>query len=248
MEAEQGDRMEEIKDKIVDWLEQKRSSASADGFVIGLSGGVDSSTVAALCKRTTDNVLGIIMPCHSDPQDIEHAEMVAEAFDIKTETVDLSKMYDSLIAVLPEGSRLAKANIKPRLRMLTLYYFANLHNHLVAGTGNKSEEMVGYATKYGDGGVDILPIGDLYKHEVRELARSLGVPSEIIDKPPSAGLWEGQTDEGEMGITYAELDRILDRIEAGNAAGEDPELVKKVERMIETSAHKRVAPETCKLK
>jgi NAD+ synthase len=134
---------------------------------------------------------------------------------------------------------LAIANLKPRLRMLTLYYFANKLNYLVVGTGNKSELTMGYFTKYGDGGVDILPLGDLLKSEVKQLAVELNVPHEIINKAPSAGLWAGQTDEGEMGITYAELDKIL----SGDLAGIGKNKIELVNKRKTQSHHKRNLPE-----
>ena len=141
-------------------------------------------------------------------------KLVAEQFSIPTKTVVLDAAYDTLLKVLPddrvapEVSRLAKANIKARLRMLTLYYFANRLKYMVVGSGNRDELSLGYFTKYGDGGVDIQPLGNLLKGQVRELARFLGIPQPIINKPPSAGLWEGQTDEGELGLSYDELDLI----------------------------------------
>jgi len=136
----------------------------------------------------------------------------------------------------PATRKLAEANVKPRLRMLTLYYLANRLGSLVVGTGNRSEISVGYFTKYGDGGVDILPLGNLVKSQVRELASHLGIPNEIIEKPPSAGLWEGQTDETEMELTYEELDRYLTNGEAREAVRE------KVDAMMTESAHKRATP------
>jgi len=182
------------------------------------------------------------MPCHSVSEDEAFARMAAGALDIDLLAVDLSPVYDAFMGSLPEGTAMAAANLKPRLRMCTLYYLAQSHSCLVAGTGNKPETMVGYFTKYGDGGVDIEPLGELYKHEVRELARTLGVPGPIIERPPSPGLWPGQTDEGEMGITYAEIDAIL----AAWAAGQQPDLpgdrIAKVEGMVARTAHKRAMP------
>ncbi|MFN3966799.1 MAG: NAD(+) synthase, partial [Endomicrobiia bacterium] len=133
--------------------------------------------------------------------------------------------------------KIARGNLKPRLRMLVLYYFANKLNYLVAGTGNKSEIMMGYFTKYGDGGVDILPIGDLLKKDVIQLARKLEIPERIINKKPSAGLWPGQTDEEEMGITYKKLDKILESKSKNS----------KIENIIKKTEHKRKPPEICKL-
>jgi NAD+ synthase len=159
-----------------------------------------------------------------------------------TETIDLAPVNDLMAKVLPEGNAMARANLKPRLRMMTLYYFANSRGYLVAGTDNKTESFTGYFTKYGDGGVDILPISHLLKRQVRAMARALGVPEEIITKPPSAGLWEGQTDEGEMGITYEELDTIIAGIESGHTESLDPALVEKAKRMHASSEHKRRLP------
>jgi NAD+ synthase len=150
-----------------------------------------------------------------------------------------------LAALPPDVPDMAQANLKPRLRMVTLYALAQTHGYLVAGTGNKSEMRVGYFTKYGDGGVDVEPLGDLYKWQVRALARELGVPQPVIDRPPSAGLWVGQTDEGEMGITYDELDAALAAIETGQTTAMDPALLARVQGMMSDSAHKRATPPTC---
>jgi len=230
------------------WIKEKVKEAGAEGVVFGLSGGVDSSLTAALAKKALgDKVLGLLMPCHSDPTDLEHARLLATKFDIETEYVDLGPVFDRLMASLPRGSDMAVANLKPRLRMATLYYFANTLNYLVAGTGNKSELTVGYFTKYGDGGADLLPLGDLLKYQVRELARELGVPEEIIAKPPSAGLWAGQTDEGEMGITYDELDRTIAAIEKGDTRDCDEATVERVKAMMTTSEHKRRFMPICEI-
>ena len=225
------------------WIITKVKESGAKGVVVGLSGGIDSSLVAVLSRRAVgDNLLGLIMPCHSNPTDIEHAGILAKKFSIRTQTIDLAPVYALMVKVLPEGIDIARANLKPRLRMITLYYFANSLGYLVAGTDNKTESFTGYFTKYGDGGVDILPISHLLKRQVRAMARELGVPDEIITKPPSAGLWEGQTDEGEMGITYEELDTIIAGIESGNTEGLNPALVKKAKRMHASTEHKRRLP------
>ena len=237
-----------IADQISQWLRERVEEAGAEGIVVGLSGGVDSAVVAGLARRAVgENVLAVLMPCHSRPVDAEYAHLVAEAFDIKTIVVDLGPVYDAFVAALPEGSGLAQANLKPRLRMATLYYMANTRNYLVAGTGNKTELMVGYFTKYGDGGVDMLPLGDLYKWQVWELGREIGVPQPVIDRPPTAGLWPGQTDEGEMGITYANLDAILAALAEGKEPVADPADVEKVRRMMAASAHKRALPPICRI-
>jgi NAD+ synthase len=237
------ERSAEIADQIAAWLGDYAARAGADGYVVGLSGGVDSACTAALCRRAVGgNVLGVLMPCHSAVEDGEMAQLVASAFDLKTVAVDLGPAFDALLAALPDVADLARANIKPRLRMATLYALAQTRNYLVAGTGNKSEVLVGYFTKYGDGGVDVEPLGDLYKWQVRQLARELGVPEPVIERPPSAGLWAGQTDEAEMGLTYADLDATLEAIEHGRRDAVDPAFLVKVEEMMAASAHKRAVP------
>jgi NAD+ synthase len=206
--------MKDMEKKIVAWLKMKMKEAGANGLVCGISGGVDSAVAGALIKKAAGkNHLCLIMPCHSVEADEADARLVARELGLKADKIDLTGVYGAFIKILPKADNLARANLKPRLRMTTLYYFANKLNYLVVGTGNKSESLLGYFTKFGDGGVDLLPLGDLLKKDVRKLARHLGVPQRIIDKPPSAGLWRGQTDEGEMGITYAELDCVLSALE-----------------------------------
>jgi len=230
-----------MKDAIIAWLREKTASCGASGLVFGLSGGIDSCVVAALCREALGKkkVLALCLPCHSRKQDLRDALALAKEFDIRTSTVDLTESYDSMIRALPKADRMARANIRPRLRMTTLYYFAKKLNYLVCGTSNKTEFMSGYFTKFGDGASDLLPIGDLYKTQVRELARELAIPEHFITKPPTAGLWPGQTDEREMGITYPELDDILCRLEAGKKQKAIPAKVVRVQRMVAGSAHKR---------
>jgi NAD+ synthase len=188
-------------------------------------------------------VTGVLMPCHSDAIDAELAQQVAQTYGLETVEVDLGPVYDSLVSALPPtDQRMAQANLKPRLRMTTVYFIANVRNFLVAGTGNKSELMIGYFTKHGDGGVDMLPLGDLYKREVYDLARELGVPQPILDRPPTAGLWPGQTDEEEMGVAYDTLERALISIASGDNQGTDPKVLAKTRRMVTGSAHKRALP------
>jgi NAD+ synthase len=239
-----------IADRIAAWLRARLAAAGAEGFVFGLSGGVDSATTAALAVRAVgpEHTLAALMPSHSQPEDAALGQLVADTFSISTVTVDLSEVYDVLAAALPpSGHPLAAANAKPRLRMVVLYYLAQSHNYLVLGSGNRTEIAVGYFTKYGDGGVDLLPLGGLYKTQVWELARDLGVPQEVIERPPTAGLWPGQTDEGEMGITYRELDRVLAAIEAGGTSAIEPATLEKVQEMIAQSAHKRAMPPVCQV-
>ncbi|MBN1814862.1 MAG: NAD+ synthase [Anaerolineae bacterium] len=234
-----------LSDRIANWLRENLEVAGAAGFVFGLSGGVDSATVAALAVRAVgaEKTLGVLLPCHSGPGDARLGHLVADTFRVPTVTVDLTTAYDVLMGALPPSdSRMAAANVKARLRMLSWYYVSNANNYLVLGSGNKSELMVGYFTKWGDGGADLLPLGDLYKTQVWGLARELGVPREVVERPPTAGLWPGQTDEGEMGITYHELDRVLAAIEARDTTGVDPATLEKVQGMVTRSAHKRVMP------
>ena len=193
------------------------------------------------------------MPCHSDPRDEHDAAIVAGHFSVPTIRIDLSSSYDGLIATLQpaiqslpnqkrgtapadaSSGRLPLANVKARLRMTTLYFIANSLNYLVAGTGNRSELAIGYFTKHGDGAADLLPLARLMKSEVRALARELGVPGAILDRTSSAGLWAGQTDEEEMGFTYAELERYLNE----GPEGVSPALAMKIERVTRSTEHKR---------
>ena len=234
--------IEQLTDKLVLWIRDKVLAAGLKGVVVGISGGLDSSVVAVLCHRAFgQSTLGLLMPCHSSQEDEQHALAVANKFSIPTKTVVLNAIYDTLLKVLPVDkasatSQVAKGNLKARLRMLTLYFYANQLKYLVVGSGNRSELAVGYFTKHGDGSVDILPLGNLVKSQVKELASFLGIPQEIIDKPPSAGLWPGQTDEGELGLSYDELDRYL-------TTGKAPEKIKqKIELIITRSNHKRHPP------
>lgn len=238
--------------RLVRWLDERATAASARGFVVGLSGGIDSAVVVRLCQLARpDATVAVLLPCHSDPRDEEDARLVADAFSLTTVRVDLAPAYDALLAGARDAlaplpareahppddirARLPLANVKPRLRMTTLYFVANTLNLLVAGTGNRSELTIGYFTKYGDGGVDLLPIGHLVKREVRELARELGVPERVIEKPPSAGLWLGQTDEAEMGFTYADLERYLE----DGPESVPPAVAMKIERLARASEHKK---------
>ena len=240
------------------WLRQHVANARARGLIVGLSGGIDSALVARLCQLAMpDNVLAVLLPCHSDPQDEADAREAATHFSIPTVRVPLDDPYDVLTRQLEEALAQAPgqvpeatqddlrvavpvANVKPRLRMATLYYLGNALNYLVAGTGNRSELAIGYFTKYGDGGVDLLPIGHLLKSEVRARAREVGVPSRIIDKPPSAGLWKGQTDESEMGFTYDDLERYL----TDGSKGVSSTVAQRIEQLVRTTAHKRALPPT----
>jgi NAD+ synthase len=237
--------METLVQELCDWIRDKITKAKAEGVVFGLSGGIDSAVVAALSMKVfPKNTLAIIMPCYNLETDTDDAMDLINKFNVSYKIIDLSKVYDSFIYLLKdkekekeESFKLADANVKPRLRMITLYYFANKLNYLVMGTGNKSELMIGYFTKYGDGGADILPLGNLLKNQVKELAEYLGIPKKIINKPPSAGLWAGQTDEEEIGINYNQLDNYLKEGKLNNKIIE-----KKIQDKITQSAHKRITP------
>lgn len=250
----------ELSDRISVWLKERFEEAGAERFILGLSGGLDSAVVAGLCARAVgpDRVLAVIMPSASVAQDEVEAHNVADAFGIRVTMIDLTSVADSVFSAMPSESdlfetiladekpaningrlQLARANVRPRSRMIVNYYLANLCGGLVVGTSNKTEYLIGYSTKYGDSGVDISPLLDLYKFEVRAVARAIGVPESVIARPPSAGLWEGQTDEAEIGLTYAQLDTTLLAIESGDTEGIDPSLLANVQRKIEQTMHKR---------
>jgi NAD+ synthase len=240
-------------EQISTWLRERAMAGGARGYVFGLSGGIDSAVVAKLCQMAfPQRVLGVILPCYSHPQDEADARLVATAFQIPVARVDLGPTFDAVTDALSHAVRglpshvdsvdikqqLPEANLKPRLRMTSLYFIANSLNYLVAGTGNRSEITLGYYTKYGDGGVDVLPIGGLVKSEVRALAQELGVPEPLITKAPSAGLWVGQTDEAEMGFSYDMLEAYL----AKGAAAVPPNVAARIEQLRASSEHKRALP------
>ncbi len=255
--------------EIESWLKDHLASSGGQRFVLGLSGGIDSALVCGLAARAVgpERAVGVLMPSSSNPEDAVSAHGVADTYGTPTITVDLAAPTNALRSVLPDAddiastvnsragdmastldleahegasaAQLADANLKPRLRMATLYYVANLCGGIVLGTGNKSEAMIGYFTKYGDGGVDLLPIVDLYKHEVRAMALAIGVPESVVQRPPSAGLWEGQTDEDEIGISYDELDAALIAISSGSTEEIDTPVLEKVKGMLASSQHKR---------
>ena len=234
---------------MTDWLKEQVGKTKASGVVIGVSGGVDSAVAAVIAKRAfPQGCLAVLLPIESYMLDRKDSTVLVEKFDIPYEIAELDNVYHLLLTQLEshikvEGKlgQLIRGNLKARLRMLTLYYFAQAHNYLVLGTTNKSEMSIGYTTKYGDSAVDLQLLADLLKSEVFEIARYLQIPRAIINKPPSGGLWAGQTDESEMGITYQQLDGYL-RTKKG-----DPEVVNKVQRMFEISEHKRRMPLICKI-
>ncbi len=212
--------------------------SGAKGVVLGNSGGKDSALVAAICRAATESVLGVIMPCGSIRnygEDRDHALEVAEKFGIQTIEADLTPSRDALLGSLQGAdgiTPLAAANIAPRLRMTALYALAHTKGYLVAGTGNRSEIYMGYFTKHGDGAYDFNPAADLTVTEVYEFLRFLNAPECVLKKAPSAGLFEGQTDETEMGVTYREIDSLL-------LKGERGKNYERIERAHAATAHKR---------
>lgn len=245
-----------LEKNLSEWLRQQVEEAGAKGAIFGLSGGVDSAAVCGLAARClgADRCLGVLMPIGNEAEDEQLARQTAEVFGVRVIEPDLLPAFEALesafraerdaVTLEPPGTEsalLASANIKPRLRMLTLYHFANLLNYLVIGTGNKAELTVGYFTKYGDAGVDVLPLGDLTKGEVRELARELGVPERVIERPPSAGLWAGQTDEEELGMSYEQIDRFV----AEGSSG-DRTVDREIQRRFDANQHKCETPPIAK--
>ncbi|MBR6349585.1 MAG: NAD(+) synthase [Lachnospiraceae bacterium] len=224
----------------IEYIRNLLESSHTKGIIYGNSGGKDSALVGILCKMACDNTVGIIMPCASKRnfgEDMKDGLDVAEQFGIETRTVDLTSVREEIvkqISPVAEISSAALSNIAPRLRMTTLYAIGQSEGRLVAGTGNRDELYVGYYTKYGDGGSDFNPIADLTVSEVYEFLEYLGAPENIIKKAPSAGLFEGQTDEGEMGIKYSQIDEYL------MTGKTDPEAQAKIERMHKNSEHKRI--------
>lgn len=232
-------------DKTVEWIQDKVKESGTNGILVGLSGGIDSSVVAFLIKKAfPNNSLGVILPCRSNSKDKEDAISVAKSANLDFVEVDLTDIHESLYGKVTDAldglktvnHRLSDANLRARLRMSTLYAIANNLGYLVAGTDNAAEVYTGYFTKYGDGGVDIIPIANITKREVYEWAKHLGVPNSVIERPPSAGLWEGQTDEKEMGTTY---DMIDDLLEGKEIPEKDKKIIEELHRKTE---HKRNMP------
>ena len=248
--------LEARRDHIVDFIAEMVDDAGAEGAVIGLSGGIDSTTVAYLaCEALgADAVHGLLMPSSVNPDDDEtDAERVATTLGIEYDTLEINPIVDAFVDSAPDHAaedRMALGNVRVRTRAVLNYFVANAESRLVLGTGNRSEAATGYFTKYGDQAVDCNPIGNLYKCQVRQLARALGVPEELVTRTPTAQMWEGQTDEEEMGLGYDELDAIL----ALHVDGPLPkhatvetldiseEAVDRVVELYETSAHKRAMP------
>lgn len=228
-----------VVENLVKWLKEKVADAGAKGLVFGMSGGIDSAVMAGLAKIAFPNdCLGIMMPCHSLDSDEEDARLVAGEVGIQLKKVDLTETYDTLLKSMHgDGSTIAAANIKPRLRMTTLYYHAQTNGYLVAGASNKSEFKVGYFTKHGDSGADILPLADFVKSEIYDIARYIGINEKIINKCPSAGLWEGQTDEDEIGLSYSVIDRYIK-----TGIVEDFNDKERMDKLFSITEHKRNFP------
>jgi len=223
---------EKVVDHIVNWLKTYAAEANIKGFVIGISGGIDSAVTSTLCAKTGLDLLCIEMPIHQGVNQVtrasNHIEWLQQNFEnVSREAVNLTPVFDNLVASLPavdneEDRFMSLANTRARLRMTTLYYFAALKNYLVAGTGNKVEDFgIGFYTKYGDGGVDLSPIADLLKTEVYEIAKYMGINEEIIIAPPTDGLWgDSRTDEDQIGASYPELEWAMEMNNAGKKADE----------------------------
>jgi len=237
-----------------------RSEVTRAGFeraVVGVSGGVDSALSCFLSAEAlgAQNVLAVLMPYKTSSLDsLEHARLVVETLGVQSVTIPITEMVEPYFERFPDASRVRRGNVMARARMIVLYDQSEAFGGLVVGTGNKTEILLGYTTLYGDSACALNPLGDLYKTQVRQLARAMGVPEVIIHKPPTADLWAGQTDEGELGFTYAEVDRLLyllvdqrytpeDCVEAGFAES----FVRAVVERVRRNHFKRVLPPVAKL-
>ncbi len=243
----------EVSTVIKEFIKTYIDNSNSKGVVLGLSGGVDSAVVAVLCRQifSKKDVKCIFLPDNVTPKlDIDHQKIMVKKFDLDSKTVDITSLIEIYKKYCVEKpKKMTLANMKARIRMILLYEYANNKNSIVCGTSNKSEILLGYFTKYGDGGVDITPIGDLYKTQVYELARFLKIPDEIVSKPPTAGLIKGQTDKKELKLSYKTIDRILLGLEkklsidsiAKNANVEKSEVLR-IKNMRIKSQHKRRIP------
>jgi len=237
-----------LKDFIKTYVENSDST----GVVLGLSGGVDSAVTAVLCKDAlgVNNVQCVFLPDETTPPlDRKHVKLFVKTFHVHCKEIEISPFVESFHYTLQQKRKMTLANIKPRVRMILLYEYANETHSLVCGASNKSEILVGYFTKYGDGGVDFQPLGDLYKTQIYQLAKHLKIPAPIIRKPPSAGLWVGQTDEKELRMSYQILDQILYGLELKIDASEIQRItnisrkqIERIRQMRIKSQHKRRTP------
>ena len=241
-----------VTDYLSDFLCGEVEKAGKGALVLGLSGGLDSAAAAFLGVQALgkDRVIAVIMPYGtSSPTSVEHAQRVAQALGIRSVLVDISPIVDGYFADLPEADRVRRGNAMARVRMVVLYDQSVVYDALVLGTGNKTEYWLGYTTLWGDMACAINPLGDLYKTQVRQLATSLGVPEPILEKPPTADLWDGQTDEGELGFAYADVDKLLYyMIDKGydtqklHETGFDDDLIESVQKRIQATEFKRRMP------
>jgi NAD+ synthase len=251
------DTYETICNTMINFIKHETKKRESDGVIIGMSGGIDSSLATVLAVKALGNqsVFGLLLPDSSvtPKSDTTDAIELAKSLKIKHKVIELNKIKEQLVDGLPRN-KMARANLLVRLRMSLLYYYAAVMNRLVLGTGDKSEMMLGYFTKYGDGGADLFPIADLYKTEVRSLAKYLGIPDKIINKKSSARLWKGQTAEGEIGMKYEEIDKILKHLENNSHFSSnsntklDGNNVSKIKSQLEKNEHKQNMPPICKLK
>ncbi len=246
----------ETQKRICRFIKEYVENAGAKGIVLGLSGGIDSGTIAALSSLAIggENVLGLMLPENENfnPKDIDDAKLVAEQFHLKTQVCDISDALSGLYRAIPvfdKSDKLCKGNVKARTRMIYLYYYANKQNKIVCGSSDKSETMMGYFTKWGDAAADIAPIMDLYKTQVRKLAIHLGIPKELALKPSTPALWPNQLAESELGIKYETLDLILYGLERFmtpeeivDQLGIEKVIVEKVKSRWLASEHKRRMP------
>ncbi|MFT4958488.1 MAG: NAD+ synthase [Halobacteriales archaeon] len=247
--------LEDRREHIISFIEDQVAVSGTDGAVLGLSGGVDSSLVAHLAVEAVgqDSLHGLVMPATVSSQEhMSDAEAIAQGLGISYDVIEIEPVIEEFLSVYPEatGDQLAVGNARARVRAVLNYLVANHENRLVLGTGNKSEALTGYVTKYGDGAVDCHPIGNLYKAQVRQFAARVGVPTDIVEKTATAELWEDQTDEDEMGVSYDILDPVLalhieGPLSADATAREldvDQETIDRVRELYERSKHKRRVP------
>ncbi len=239
------------------FIQSEITRAGFSRAVINLSGGLDSSLSCYLAVEAlgAENVLALCLPYKSSTQDsAEHARLVIDTLGVQSFTIPITDMVDGLINLYPDMDRVRRGNIMARMRMIVLYDQSQAFKALPVGTGNKTEILLGYTTLYGDSACAINPLGDLYKTQVRQLAKAIGIPQVILDKPPTADLWLGQTDEGELGFTYAEVDQLLYllvdqryRPEDCVAAGFSDSFVRLVMEKVRRSQFKRLMPPVAKL-
>ena len=247
--------LDATREHVADFVADQVASAGLDGAVLGLSGGIDSTTVAYLAVEAlgADAVHGLVLPGEVNTEgNMSDAERVAQELGIEYDVIEIEPIAESFYGAVPEAThdRMAEGNVRVRVRAVLNYFVANAEDRLVLGTGNRSEALVGYFTKYGDGAVDCHPIGNLYKQQVRQLADHVGVPRDLVMKTPSAEMWEGQTDEEELGLTYDTLDAILALHVDGPLStsatvehlGVPESAVERVDELYEGSKHKRSMP------